>query len=110
MYGLGKCPSDSACGGGQGIWPAFWMLPSEGSDNTSGEGVYGHWPMSGEIDIMEAINHMDTSSAALHFGGPGQHHRQITASTIDHLKADKVWTWCSSHKAVERMSIMYWQI
>ncbi len=33
---------------GQGVWPAFWMLPSER--------VYGDWPHSGEIDIMEAIN------------------------------------------------------
>jgi beta-glucanase (GH16 family) len=28
-----------------GCWPAFWMLPE---DN-----VYGGWPLSGEIDIME---------------------------------------------------------
>lgn len=33
---------------GQGAWPAFWMLPSDW--------VYGGWPLSGEIDIMEAIN------------------------------------------------------
>ena len=30
---------------GQGLWPAIWMLPT---DN-----VYGAWPDSGEIDIME---------------------------------------------------------
>ena len=33
---------------GQGSWPAFWMLPT---DN-----VYGEWPKSGEIDIVEAVN------------------------------------------------------
>ena len=33
---------------GQGVWPAIWMMPSED--------VYGAWPLSGEIDIMEAIN------------------------------------------------------
>lgn len=33
---------------GQGLWPAFWMLPT---DN-----VYGGWARSGEIDIMEAVN------------------------------------------------------
>jgi beta-glucanase (GH16 family) len=29
---------------GQGIWPAFWMLPEKGT-----------WPNAGEIDIMELI-------------------------------------------------------
>lgn len=34
---------------GQGTWPAFWMLFTDG--------VYGEtWPTSGEIDIMEAVN------------------------------------------------------
>jgi len=34
--------------GGQGIWPAIWMLPTDW--------VYGAWAASGEIDIMEAVN------------------------------------------------------
>jgi len=33
---------------GQGTWPAVWMMPQ---DN-----VYGAWPRSGEIDILEAVN------------------------------------------------------
>eukprot|EP00659_Diplonema_papillatum_P006074 gene6074-9330_t len=33
---------------GQGSWPAFWMLPTESK--------YGSVPLSGEIDIMEAVN------------------------------------------------------
>lgn len=33
---------------GQGLWSAFWMLPSESP--------YGTWASSGEIDIMEAVN------------------------------------------------------
>ena len=32
---------------GNGMWPAIWMLPSEN--------VYGTWPKSGEIDIMENV-------------------------------------------------------
>ncbi|MFV0469013.1 MAG: family 16 glycosylhydrolase [Dysgonomonas sp.] len=32
---------------GAGTWPAFWMMPEES--------VYGTWPYSGEIDIMEHI-------------------------------------------------------
>jgi len=34
--------------GGQGLWPAFWMLAQDSP--------YGDWPASGEIDIMEATN------------------------------------------------------
>jgi len=33
---------------GQGMWPAIWLLP--------GDNVYGPWPGSGEIDVMEAVN------------------------------------------------------
>ena len=58
---------------GQSTWPAFWMLPADD--------VYGGWPLSGEIDIMEAVNLGAVcddcssvanvefrTSAALHFG------------------------------------------
>ena len=57
---------------GQSTWPAFWMLPEDNH--------YGKWPLSGEIDIMEAVNlgaicqdcdgsnTENRSSAALHFG------------------------------------------
>jgi beta-glucanase (GH16 family) len=33
---------------GQGSFPAFWMLPTDE--------VYGGWPHSGEIDILETVN------------------------------------------------------
>ena len=52
---------------GQGIWPAIWMLPTES--------VYGAWPLSGEIDIMEAVNTNAAGANAvygtLHYGNPG---------------------------------------
>lgn len=52
--------------GGQGMWPAMWMLPT---DN-----VYGGWPRSGEIDVFESVN-LDTDWAnevhgTLHYGLP----------------------------------------
>lgn len=34
---------------GRGIWPAIWMLPTHS--------VYGNWPASGEIDIMELVGY-----------------------------------------------------
>jgi beta-glucanase (GH16 family) len=47
---------------GQGLWPAFWMLPEE---NT-----YGGWPLSGEIDIMEMLGQeTNTSHGTIHYGG-----------------------------------------
>ena len=39
---------------GQGLWPAFWML-AEDQDNSDSP-AYGTWPLSGEIDIVEAVN------------------------------------------------------
>ena len=50
---------------GQGLWPAFWMLPQDTP--------YGGWAASGEIDIVETVN-LDGSGGdqihgTLHFGG-----------------------------------------
>ena len=48
---------------GKGLWPAFWLLPQ---DN-----VYGGWPKSGEIDMMELVGHEPSKvSGTLHYG-PG---------------------------------------
>ncbi len=50
---------------GKGIWPAFWMLPQNN--------VFGGWPKSGELDILEMVGHEPNKVyGTLHFGpGPG---------------------------------------
>ena len=48
---------------GRGLWPAIWMLPTDG--------VYGGWAASGEIDIMELVGHEPARvHGTLHYGGP----------------------------------------
>jgi beta-glucanase (GH16 family) len=50
---------------GLGTWPAIWMLPTDW--------VYGEWPKSGEIDIMEHVGydpdviHISTHCEAYYF-------------------------------------------
>ncbi|KAL4426027.1 hypothetical protein ABPG75_010043 [Micractinium tetrahymenae] len=51
---------------GDGMWPAFWMLPEDWA--------YGNWPASGEIDILEARNGMDYVLGSAHSGGVGALH------------------------------------
>lgn len=45
----GKVEVRAKLSAGQGTWPAIWMMPQQS--------VYGSWPKSGEIDIMEHLNH-----------------------------------------------------
>ena len=69
---------------GKGIWPAFWMLPQNN--------VFGGWPRSGEIDILELIGSEPAKAhATVHFGpGPGSinisRSHSLTGATV--LKAD----------------------
>lgn len=44
---------------GNGLWPALWLLPSEN--------IYGAWPKSGEIDIMENFGQDDHVGSTIHF-------------------------------------------
>ncbi len=49
---------------GSGLWPAFWMMPENS--------VYGNWPASGEIDIMEARGYQPHAvHGTIHYGGNG---------------------------------------
>ncbi len=60
---------------GQGIWPAFWMLPTDR--------VYGIWPQSGEIDIMEYLGHEPNKiHGTLHFGQLWPNNASTTKSFI----------------------------
>jgi beta-glucanase (GH16 family) len=64
----------------QGMWPAFWLLPT---DN-----IYGIWPRSGEIDIMELIGrepsrtyatiHTSSDATVHSFGG----NKSLTTGTF----------------------------
>lgn len=45
---------------GQGLWTAFWMLPTNSP--------YGGWAASGEIDVMESINQMTSAYGTIHYG------------------------------------------
>lgn len=59
---------------GVGFLPAFWMLPARG--------LYGNWPVSGEIDIMEVVGgDENTCYGTLHYGAP--HAQSQGRYTID---------------------------
>lgn len=76
----GRIEARARVPGGQGVWPAIWMMPETNA--------YGGWPRSGEIDILETINlgaPCDTCEGGrenrifgtIHFGkGAGEAHRQ----------------------------------
>lgn len=48
---------------GQGMWPAFWLLPSDFA--------YGGWAASGEIDVMENVGfEPNRVHGTIHYGAP----------------------------------------
>jgi beta-glucanase (GH16 family) len=65
---------------GQGIWPAFWKLPTDE--------VFGGWPASGEIDVMENIGSQPaTVHGTIHYGASPSTHQQSGASYALHSGA-----------------------
>lgn len=64
--------------GGQGLWPAFWLLPQDDQ--------YGGWAASGEIDIMEAINlggsGGNTVHGTIHYGGSWPNNQSSSESYV----------------------------
>jgi beta-glucanase (GH16 family) len=65
MEAKAKLPS------GRGTWPAIWMLPTDW--------VYGGWPTSGEIDIMEHVGY-----------DPNVVHATIHTETYNHSRGTQV--------------------
>lgn len=64
--------------GGNGIWPAFWML----GDNITTVG----WPQCGELDILEMMEDPYTAIGAIHYGSsdpyiPDNHVGSYTSAT-----------------------------
>lgn len=52
--------------GGKGTWPAIWMLPTTW--------IYGNWPSSGELDIMEYVGY-----------DPGKVHGSVHTEAYNHV-------------------------
>lgn len=69
--------------GGDWVWPALWMMPRYS--------VYGGWPMSGEIDLMELRGNRDLWSGATHVGN------QQAGSTMHFGPAWNVNGWPTAH-------------
>ena len=62
---------------GNGLWPAFWLLPTEN--------VFGTWPYSGEIDIMENFGQDNYIGSTIHYKD-GNKNNQWNASSNDLFK------------------------
>jgi beta-glucanase (GH16 family) len=75
---------------GRGTWPAIWMLPTES--------VYGIWPNSGEIDIMEHVGYDQnnvhfTLHANAFFGANGKGGAKVISTASDEFHFYRLdWT------------------
>ena len=69
---------------GQGIWPAIWMLPSDW--------IYGGWPKSGEIDIMEHVGHDE-----------GRIHGSVHTESYNHI----IGTQRTNSKLIENVKTLF---
>lgn len=68
---------------GKGYWPALWMMPEDR--------VYGGWPASGEIDVMENRGSNTTMVlGTIHFGGPPRGHDQSHGPHFNFDNGDSV--------------------
>ncbi|UAL10272.1 family 16 glycosylhydrolase [Caulobacter segnis] len=88
----GRVEARARVPGGQGVWPAIWMMPELST--------YGGWPKSGEIDILETVNlgapcdvceggRENRVFGTIHFAGDAAGtHKQVNASTPMPASAD----------------------
>ena len=75
-----------------GTWPAFWMMPTNS--------VYGGWPHSGEIDIMEHYGcnpgevHATVHNNTYNWNGgtPPTSHSMYTSATSEFHEYEVNWT------------------
>ncbi|MBB1286410.1 glycoside hydrolase family 16 protein [Flavisolibacter sp. BT320] len=73
---------------GKGAWPAIWMMPEKD--------IYGGWPASGEIDIMEHVNregvvHQTIHNAAVTNASGGSTATKTTAYAVDDFNVYSIW-------------------
>nr|MCR5155947.1 glycoside hydrolase family 16 protein [Butyrivibrio sp.] len=60
-----------------GAWPAFWMLPQSTA-------IYGGWPVSGEIDILETTGtQTNQACSTLHWGVPAHVYKGSGYTALD---------------------------
>jgi beta-glucanase (GH16 family) len=75
---------------GQGLWPAIWLIPADGS-----------WPP--EIDVVEHWDTQLTSSATLHYGKQNKQQRGI----VSFPQADQGWHTYTLYWTQSRITIYY---
>jgi len=104
---------------GKGTWPAIWMMPTDS--------IYGGWPRSGEIDIMEAVGSrpnrvLGTLHMEAYYGGNGkgrtidllntstQYHLYSLEWTPDYIKiyADEVLITTYNNPKFATNNHRYW--
>ncbi|CAN5432246.1 glycoside hydrolase family 16 protein [soil metagenome] len=87
----GRVEARARTPGGQGVWPAIWMMPEASA--------YGDWPRSGEIDILETINlgapcedceggRENRIFGTIHFADAAGEHRHQTGQTVPAATSD----------------------
>ena len=77
---------------GRGTWPAVWMLPTDW--------VYGGWPRSGEIDIMEHVGYDQNNI-----------HATIHTEDFNHMKGTQVGSSIMASNVAEEFHVyaMEWR-